>query len=185
MIRYNSSFYLYGGYYKNDFPLIDDPSALYKYDLKDMSWTVVPQQVLISTVTDFAMVVYDDTLFRFQGYNPNLGNLKDIYKINLKATSLDWQRVDYQMDLNDLPNDSYSYTVSGSKVIFSFGWNKSRLRNDVMMVDLCKVYAAQPEPLQFTDLTLSYTAPSDRKNHQLVSIGTKLYTFGGSGLNSM
>lgn len=136
MTYYSGAFYFFGGYFKSSFPRIIKNSPLLKYDVKSKSWSLVPQTTQALAVTDSAMVVYEGTLYRFQGFNPYEGGVYDIFKINLTESNLDWQLVDYKMERNDSPCDSYAYEILGNKIWFTSGWSLSRLRNDVMELDL-------------------------------------------------
>jgi N-acetylneuraminic acid mutarotase len=138
MAYWSDALYFFGGYLKEDFPIIEPYPSLYKYDLSAQIWTVVKQTSVTKSYADHGMVTYQDTLYRFQGYNSYEGDMTEIYKINLKATDLNWERIEFIAD-DEPPHDSYAFDVVDNQVWFVTGWTVARLRNDVMTVDLGKV----------------------------------------------
>jgi hypothetical protein len=123
------------------------------------------------------MVVYGDYLYCLIGWSEtNQVDIGETKRINLKTGSLQWETVEIDSDAETkafFPRDSYGYSVKGSIVYFSCGWQEEGILNDVVKLDLSQ------SPLKYEVLSEKYVTPPSRMHHALQAIGTKLYMFGG------
>jgi N-acetylneuraminic acid mutarotase len=176
MVYWKGALYLYGGYYDESFLDLEQTTILRKYDLTSKTWSIRKSTEKLS-VTDLDMVIYQDTLFAFQGYNLINSDVTDVYKINLNDDKSDWEIVKYSSQGAN-SEGSYATDSYGAKVWFFGGFAGERKRNDVITVDLCKHYLAKPV-LLFETKSASYDSISPRAGHSLIHVADKLLTFGG------
>jgi hypothetical protein len=175
MTYYNGKLYLYGGRntdYNNDL-------RLYSYDFTTQTWSGLTTTNSPKERETHGTVVYGDYLYVLPGWT-GIEEYDDgeIKRINLKTGSTAWEtlKIDSESEAKAFfPRDSYGYVITGSLVYFSCGFREDGIVNNVVTLDLSQ------SPLKYEVISENFESPPSRTNHSILSIGTKLYMFGGKG----
>jgi hypothetical protein len=180
MVYWSGVLLFYGGYYNESFLDKQQTTLVRKYDFDSQIWTIF-QNSEGETISEFGMVVYQDTLFAFQGYSIAEHYWTSVDKLNLTDVSPTWEEVNFDFD-DSFPQSAYAMDEHNGTVWFFGGWSTDYeyldIWNKVMSVDLCKPYTAESE-LFFELKGEGYDAISPRAGHSLIPVADQLLTFGG------
>jgi hypothetical protein len=186
MVYWSGCLLFYGGYYNESSLDLQQTTVLRLYDFTAKTWVIV-DSLIRETISEFGMLVYQDTLFTFQGLSITEGYWFKVYKLKLRDVSSQWEEVSYSND-DSFPQYAYAMDEHDGTVWFFGGWSNSTyinsnhtyidIWNKVTSVDLCKSYSAQPK-LVFKLRSAGYDSISPRAGHSLIPIADQLLTFGG------
>jgi hypothetical protein len=178
MVYWSGYLLFYGGYYNQSFLDKQQTTILRKYDFVTQTWTIF-QNSEHEAISEFGMLVYQDTLFTFLG---NTVNDFYLYKLKLNSASPTWEELSwYYYDM--FPLYSYAMDEHNGTVWFFGGWTGDShsdfldIWNLMWSVDLCKPYTAVLE-ITFEVKSYGYDAISPRAGHSLIPVAGKLLTFG-------
>mmetsp|Transcript_2025 Transcript_2025/g.4598 ORF Transcript_2025/g.4598 Transcript_2025/m.4598 type:complete len:1092 (+) Transcript_2025:3535-6810(+) len=162
-------------------------TSLYKFEFASSVWTQVETTSSIPNVFCGGMDTYNNSLYLYPGWDEvNFRETLTVYKLDLTAKALTWVTMSIDSSTSSsIPSDSYSFVSVGSVAYFAFGWedNESlsldyKISNRLVSVDL------NEHPLKFKTLAKYYLSPPPRKDHNFITIGHKIYMFGGEEKSS-